>query len=312
MPQSLGVAESEFFQHSNLGEVRSSARNSKARPLESLPVNVSPLGLRVDTFAQADIFPTGMEELNQLLGGGIPRGKLTEISGEVSSGKTGLLLSILAQVTGTGEIAAYVDAFDALDPEYAQNAGVDLASLLWVRCRGDRNHSARSCERALKAADVLVQGGGIGAVVLDMERLPFSSDTGAVKVPLHSWFRLQRAVKGTPTILVVLSRSKIAGSAASLALSIERNRSVWTPRDYRSPNVSCRVAQSDRSPLLAFQHQSPVTVQDPPHLSNGRWLSTHQGGKVKSQFRGIESSAHLLRGNAHGTVTVHCRFQPEA
>lgn len=312
MSQSPGVAESEFSQHSDLGEARSSVRSSKARPPESLPGNISPLGLRVDTLAQADVFPTGMEELNQLLGGGLPRGKLTEISGEVSSGKTGLLFSILAQVTETGEIAAYVDAFDALDPEYAQNAGVDLDSLLWVRCRGDRNHSAESYERALKAADVLVQGGGIGAVVLDMELFPLSTGARAVKVPLHSWFRLQRAVKGTPTILMVLSRSKIAGSAASLALSIERNRSVWTPRYNRSPNGPCRVARSDRSPLFAFHQQSPVTGQNPPHLSNGRWPSTHQEVKVESQFKGIESSAHLLRGNAHGTVTVHCHFQPEA
>jgi len=312
MPKSLGVAENEYSQHSDLGEVRSSIRSSKARPPESLPVSVSPLGLRVDTFAQDDTFSTGMEELNQLLGGGIPRGKLTEISGEISSGKTGLLFSILAQVTGSGEIAAYVDAFDALDPEYAQNAGVDLDSLLWVRCRRDRNHSARSYERALKAADVLVQGGGIGAVVLDMEIFPLFCDARAVKVPLHGWFRLQRAVKGTPTILVVLSRSKIAGSAASLALSIERNRSVWTPGHSRSPNVPCRVARSGRSPLFALQQRSPVTGQNPPHLSNGRWPPTHRGVKVESQFKGIESSAHLLRGNAHGTVTVHCRFQPEA
>ncbi len=312
MLQPLVFTESESSQHSDLGEVQSSDCSSKARLPESLPVNSSPLGLRVDTLAQADIFPTGIEGLNQLLGGGIPRGKLTEISGEVSSGKTGLLFSILAQVTGTGEIVAYVDAFDAFDPEYAQNAGVDLASLLWVRCRGDRNHSARSCERALKAADVLVQGGGIGAVVLDMELPPLSSDTRAVKVPLHSWFRLQRAVKGTHTILVVLSRSKIAGSAASLALSIERNRSVWTPRYYRNPKVPCRVARSDRFPRFAFQHPSPVTGQDPPYLFNGRWPSTHREVKVESQFKGIESSAHLLRGNAHGTVTVHCRFQPEA
>jgi hypothetical protein len=281
------------------------------RTLKSLP-GTSSFGLSVDTLAQAEMFPTGIAELNRLLGGGIPRGKLTEVSGEVSSGKTGLLFSILGQVTGIGEIAAYVDTFDAFDPEYAQNAGVDLSSLLWVRCRGDRNQSARSCEKALKAADVLVQGGGMGAVVLDLELFPLSRDTKAVKAPLHSWFRLQRSVKGTHTMLVILSRSKMAGSAASLTLSIERSRSVWIPRYYRSPDVPCRVTRSECSPLAVSQKESPVTGQDSPHLSSGRWPSTHQGVRVESQFKGIECSAHLLRGNAHGTVTVHCHFQPEA
>lgn len=312
MVQSLPFAKSESFQRSDSCEARPSSRSAKISSLKSMSEISSPFGLSVDTLAQAEMFPTGIEELNQLLGGGIPRGKLTEVSGEVSSGKTGLLFSILKQVTGVGEIAAYVDAFDAFDPEYAKNAGVDLASLLWVRCRGDRNQSARSCEKALKAADVLVQAGGMGVVVLDMELSPFSRDTKAVKVPLHSWFRLQRAVKGTHTILVVLSRSKMAGSAASLTLSIERNRSVWTRKHYRSPNVPCHVIRSDRSPLAVSQQQTPVTGQGSLHLSHGRWPSTHQGVRVESQFKGIECSAHLLRGNAHGTITVHCHFQPEA
>lgn len=308
MPQSSLLAENGSFSQVELREVRFSEHSSKAKSSESLPGSSSRWGLRIDTLAQTDILPTAMDELNQLLGGGIPRGKLTEINGAVSSGKTGLLFSILTQVTGAGEIVAYVDPFDALDPECARNAGIDLASLLWVRCRGNLNHAAKCLGKALKAADVLVQGGGFGAVVLDMEPFPLGNEARAVRVPPHSWFRLQRAVKGTHTILLILSRSKSAGSAASLTLAIERNQIVWAPKAYRNSNVSCRIVRSERAPQFAFHQGSNSTRRNTAYFPRGD--CTHSELRVKSQFKGIESSACLLRGSAHGAVTVHCHFQP--
>src|ERR1041384_2229108 len=90
--------------------------------------------------------------------GGLPRGCLTEIYGPASSGRTSLLLSILAAATGREEVCALVDAEDSFDPVSAAAAGVRLDRLLWIRCR----HNA---EHALKAADLLIQGGGFGLVV---------------------------------------------------------------------------------------------------------------------------------------------------
>src|SRR5271157_3290528 len=78
--------------------------------------------------------------------GGLPRGCLTEIFGAASSGRTSLLVSILAEATARQEVCALVDAEDAFDPASAAATGVRLDRLLWVRC----GHRA---EYALKAAD---------------------------------------------------------------------------------------------------------------------------------------------------------------
>src|SRR5689334_13610311 len=76
----------------------------------------------------------------------LPRGALTEIFGPASSGRTSLLLSILAAATAREEVCVLVDAEDEFDPVSAEAAGVDLKRLLWVRC----GHHA---EHALKATD---------------------------------------------------------------------------------------------------------------------------------------------------------------
>ena len=77
---------------------------------------------------------TGVPAIDALTGG-LPRGALTEIVGPASSGRTSLLLSLLAQATARQEACALVDASDAFDPESAVAAGIDLKRLLWVRCR---------------------------------------------------------------------------------------------------------------------------------------------------------------------------------
>ena len=80
---------------------------------------------------------TGFAELDDLLGGGIPRGQITELVGHASSGCTSVALSLLAEATARREVAAYIDAADCFDPPSAQRAGVELDRLLWVRC-GDK------------------------------------------------------------------------------------------------------------------------------------------------------------------------------
>src|SRR5579864_7469200 len=102
--------------------------------------------------------PTGVPEIDSLTGG-LPRGCLTEIFGPASSGRTSLLASILASATARQEVRALIDAEDSFDPASAAAAGVRLENLLWVRC-GD------NAEHALKAADLLVQGGGFGLVAM--------------------------------------------------------------------------------------------------------------------------------------------------
>ncbi len=80
------------------------------------------------------IVPTGIPTLDERLNGGLPLGAITEIAGPESSGRTALALAFLAQVTAEGKVAAWVDVFDALDPQSAAASGIHLSRLLWVRC----------------------------------------------------------------------------------------------------------------------------------------------------------------------------------
>jgi hypothetical protein len=158
----------------------------------------------------------GIPELDAATGG-LPHGCLTEIFGPASSGRTSLLLSILAAATGREEVCALVDAEDSFDPVSAAAAGVRLDRLLWIRCR----HNA---EHALKAADLLIQGGGFGLVVMDLGDTPPRT---ARRISLTSWFRLRRAIENTPSVLVAVSREANAKTCASLLLECGREQTTW-------------------------------------------------------------------------------------
>src|SRR6516225_9787708 len=102
---------------------------------------------------------TGIPQLDACVGG-LPRGAMTEICGPACSGRTSLLLAALAARTTDGEVCALVDARDSFDPLGANAVGVALKQLLWVRCQ--------NIDQALRATDLLIQGGGFGLVAVDL------------------------------------------------------------------------------------------------------------------------------------------------
>jgi recombination protein RecA len=107
-----------------------------------------------------EVIPTGALTLDIALGvGGIPRGRVIEIFGPESSGKTTVALHIIAESQKRGGIAAFVDAEHALDPAYAQNLGVDIENLLISQ--------PDTGEQALEIAEALVRSGAIDVVVID-------------------------------------------------------------------------------------------------------------------------------------------------
>lgn len=107
-----------------------------------------------------DVIPTGSLSLDLALGvGGIPRGRVVEVYGPESSGKTTLALHCVAEVQKMGGVAAYVDAEHALDPEYAKKIGVKIEDLLISQ--------PDNGEQALEIVETLVKSGGISLVVVD-------------------------------------------------------------------------------------------------------------------------------------------------
>jgi len=107
-----------------------------------------------------EVIPTGSIALDVALGiGGLPRGRIIEIYGPESSGKTTLTLHAIANAQRAGGIAAFIDAEHALDPEYAQKLGVDIDALLVSQ--------PDTGEQALEIADMLIRSGSVDLVVID-------------------------------------------------------------------------------------------------------------------------------------------------
>ncbi|HOW02389.1 MAG TPA: DNA recombination/repair protein RecA, partial [Rhodoglobus sp.] len=120
----------------------------------------SVMRLGSDERAPVEVIPTGSIALDVALGiGGLPRGRIVEIYGPESSGKTTLTLHAIANAQRAGGIAAFIDAEHALDPEYAAKLGVDIDSLLVSQ--------PDTGEQALEIADMLVRSGSIDLIVID-------------------------------------------------------------------------------------------------------------------------------------------------
>jgi hypothetical protein len=178
---------------------------------------------------------TGIAAVDALLEGGLPVGAISEVVGQQSSGRTSLALSFLAHRTQEDQVAAWVDAGDAFDPESATANGVSLRQLLWVRCRAASvggKSKARTrldqavqtrLDQAIRATDLLLQAGGFAAIVLDM------GDTApehASRIPLATWFRFRQAADRTRCCLVVLGEQAYAQSSAALVVECAARKAM--------------------------------------------------------------------------------------
>jgi recombination protein RecA len=120
----------------------------------------SVMRLGEETRAPVEVIPTGAISLDVALGiGGLPRGRIVEIYGPESSGKTSLALHAIANAQKAGGIAAFIDAEHALDPDYAQKLGVDTDALLVSQ--------PDTGEQALEIADMLIRSGAIDIIIID-------------------------------------------------------------------------------------------------------------------------------------------------
>jgi hypothetical protein len=191
--------------------------------------------------------PSGIDALDAAIGG-LPRGAITEICGGPSSGKTSLAFSILSAMSAQDEVCAWIDGADSFDPQSAAASGIDLARLLWVRCR--------SLDQVLRSADLLLQGGGFGLVALDLGDLPHEA---VHKISLASWFRFQRIIENSPTVLLLIGRESAARSAASLVLQTHLRQTVWTGLLFSASDLQVRVVRSRNT---AFRYApSPTNVR---------------------------------------------------
>jgi recombination protein RecA len=193
-----------------------------------------------------ELVSTGVPEMDDLVGG-LPRGAMTEICGAACSGRTSLLLSVLASRTAEGEACALVDGRDSFDPLSADAAGIALGKLLWVRCQ--------NIEQALRATDLLIQAGGFGMVAVDLSDVPART---VRQVPLSAWFRFRRAVEDTPTIFLLLEQEPHAKTCASLVVRLEAGKARWTEAAVRChPFAKLLRGFSSRADVVRSRLQMP-------------------------------------------------------
>ncbi len=176
--------------------------------------SASELGRRRRGELREEPLPTMVTALDELLGGGLPRGALVELVGRRSSGRFAMLLSAVQALTDTGEVAALVDLGGHLDPQAAAAAGVELERLLWIR--------PQRLPDALSAAELLVNT-GFPLVAVDLGMPPLRG-----RACQASWLRLARSSVTHRTAVLVASPYRLSGCAASAVVVAQQRRGVWS------------------------------------------------------------------------------------
>jgi len=163
--------------------------------------------------ANVDVIPTGSISLDLALGvGGVPRGRVIEIFGPESSGKTTLALHICSEAQKRGGVAAFVDAEHALDPDYAKKIGVNIDDLFISQ--------PDSGEQALQIVETLVRSGEVDVIVVDsvaalVPRAEIDGEMGEFQIGLQARLmsqalrKLSGIISKTKTLLVFLNQTRM-------------------------------------------------------------------------------------------------------
>jgi hypothetical protein len=174
---------------------------------------------------------SGLVPLDALIDGGIPRGRISEITGRAGSGKTSIAASFAAAATRRGEVAAWLDAAGSFDPESMAAAGVELRRMLWVsmktaaaariaravlqRARFTDGLLARRQSAIVKAAELVLEAGGFGMVVIDFGEAP--------RALTHaSSLRIARAAERSGAAVIAIAPWRMCGTFAALSIAVTR------------------------------------------------------------------------------------------
>jgi recombination protein RecA len=284
--------------------------------------------LGTDTRVRVEAIPTGAINLDAAIGvGGIPRGRVTEIYGPESSGKTTLCLHVVANAQRAGGVAAYIDAEHALDTEYARKLGVDVENLLISQ--------PDTGEQALEIADILVRSGAVDIVVIDsvaalVPKAEIEGDMGDSHVGLQARLmsqalrKLTGAIARSKTSVVFINqlREKIGvmfgnpetttgGKAlkfyASVRLDIRRIGPVKEKEEVIGSHVRVKVVKNKVAPPFKQAEFDIMYAEGISHASlvldiaaeaniiekSGAWYS-YKGQKIG---QGRENSKLYLKDN---------------
>jgi len=195
------------------------------------------------------VLSSGFEDLNALLGGGWPRGGVSTLAGPRSSGRKAILLRAIATTLRAGEAVALIDVEGGLDVQSAQHLGIPLQHLLWVQS---------GANKALSAAELVLNAGGFGLVVLDFGDKP-------ARIPSATGLRLKRTADKQDSAVVVSAVRKPQGLLGACSIRLASQSPHFADRRQPLFLGFKGHARAERKPRSAG-------VDTPEHLSLDYWL----------------------------------------
>ena len=209
---------------------------------------------------QSSIIPTTLDAIDALLGGGLQRGKLVELVSRRASGRFSIVLSALAAATTMGEAVALIDLGDHFDPQLAEENGIDLRRLLWVR--------PHTVKEAVMSAE-MVTATGFQLVVVDVGLHPLRGR----RPPEAAWVRLARTAESHGAAMLVSSPYPLTGTACEAVLQGTISRARWIGRG--------------KAPRLLEGIDLSVTLEKHRHIKPGSSASV-----TLRCFEGVSSTDH--------------------
>jgi RecA DNA recombination protein len=261
-----------------------------------------------------------LEPINALLEGGIPRGRISEIIGRRSCGKTSLAAAFISSATRRGEVAAVIDLANAFDPSTMAEAGVELSRVLWIQPGNataqsflsplpqsvvgegegegsdtlqvlpqlfqtafpNRRRSALNgaARSFLRAAEMVLEAGGFGLLVMDFGESAFT-------LAQSSALRLARMAERSGTAVLILASRPLCGTFAAMNLELTPAQAIFSRNQFGQTLVRRNRQRSDKSKqyLKCIRHPHPLPL---PRKIVGE-------GRSKALFEGIEIRATVRR-----------------
>jgi recombination protein RecA len=228
--------------------------------------------------AAVELQPSGVTELDAVLGGGFPRGSLVELCGPASSGRTSLAFSLLAQATERQEACAFVDVSDSLDPISLAAAGVELPHLLWIRCGETGNRWPD-----LKASSYFAPADK------DIRKTHGLNSTSKKPMPVHGWRHPRESMRGVDKAIPSLVGKQAAFAESAQIHVVARCAGEQVERDRELPRRGFRTPRS----LPSLRESDP-----PPQVrSDGRSVKPW-----KRLEQALKATDILLHGGGWGVV----------
>ncbi|HEY2830340.1 MAG TPA: hypothetical protein VGJ88_09505 [Thermoanaerobaculia bacterium] len=208
--------------------------------------NAAELIRALDTRHRDEALATTLAPFDTLLGGGLPRGKVVELTGRRTAGRFSIVMAALAASTSLGEAAALVDLGDHFDPQIGELTGIDLRRMLWIRPH-TLKHAVMSVE--------MIAAAGFQLVVLDAGSHPIRHGEKGRRVPDAAWVRLARAAETHGTVMMIATPYALTGTTSEAHISARRARPKWIG--------------GGKSPLILTGIEVSITLEKHRHMKAG-------------------------------------------